>query len=175
MVLPEEEEYLGRVRVVRTESGRLVGFQDPDRGNRFITRAEALDRLTYSVERDQVQDTFGNRVGIGGLAIPNRGIKVTYAVKSATYQPIPEDPLQYKPASNQEIIERFVIIKPDGSLTHFEISHGSGKAYDPAKGGARWRTQVSEALGLPTEARLPTKDLKRAQYYSEVVVKTVSG
>lgn len=175
MVLPSEEEFQPRVRVVRNRQGRIISFQDPDLGARFITRTEAIKRLNFSVERNAVVDSFGQEVGIGGLALPNRGYSVAFKVKEALYKPLDVDPRQFRPGANQEVIERTIYIDRDGRLITREISHGSGRSYDPAKYGGRWRANAAEALGVEPGKRLPTKDLKRAQYYQEFIVKTISG
>lgn len=174
MVLPSFGEL--RVRVVRDSSGRVVGFQDPDSTprNQFISRADALDRLRYNVEAAQIEDSFGNDVGVGALALPGRGVTVAYKNGSATYTPLPGDPAAFKPNPNQEIVERTIFIDRNGRLVTVETSYGYGQTYDPARYGGRWRKAASEALGLAADERLPSQDLQRAVVGKEYMIKTSS-
>ena len=57
---PDEEGL--RVRAVRDQDGKLVGFQYPDQGGRFISRQDAIERMRYSIEAGEIQDSFGNSV-----------------------------------------------------------------------------------------------------------------
>lgn len=172
-MLPDQPEGELRVRVVRDSEGKVIGFQDPDRGNRFISRADAIRRLEYSVERGAILDSFGNPVGVGALHTPGSGYSVTYATKEATYTPIGVSPLEFRPNANQEVIERTVFVAQDGSLVATETSYGIGRPYDPHKFGGRWRRAASEALGLGANERLPTADLQRAVAWQEYQVKTI--
>jgi hypothetical protein len=172
MVLPGEVFGGPRVRVVRDSSGRVIGFQDPDQGSRFISRADALDRLRYNIEKAQVEDSFGNGVGVGALSIPGRGVTVGYKNGEAVYTPLEGDPSTFKPDPNQEIIERTIFIDKDGNLVTVEISYGYGNGYDPAKYGGKWRYEASQALGLEEGERLPTSDLQRAVAGQEFTIKT---
>lgn len=172
MVLPSFGEL--RVRVVRDSSGRVVGFQDPDSTprNQFISRADALDRLSYNVETAQIEDSFGNDVGVGALAIPGRGVTVAYKNGSASYKPFTGDISSFKPKPNQEIIERTIFINKDGSLTTLEISYGYGTQYDEAKYGGAWRNAAQKVLGLPEKSGVPTTDLQAAVAGKEYMIKT---
>jgi hypothetical protein len=173
MVLPQDQEGQARVRAVRNREGRFIGFQDPDQGGRFITRQEALSRLSFSVERGEVLDSFGNGVGVGAVKLPGRGVDVTYQTRAAEYKPMTVDPARFTPNPNQEIVERNVFMTKDGKLVTSETSWGLGKKYDPAKYGGRWRQSASDALGLDKAKRLPTRDLERAVLMREFIVKTI--
>lgn len=175
MVLPTETpgKPEPRVRAVRDAQGRIVGFQDPDKGGRFISRSDAIRRVSVDVETNEIRDSFGNRVGIGSLAIPGRGIEVAYKIRSAEYKPLTVNPEDFRPNADQELIERTVFIGRDGKLMTAEISYGGGGEYDPAKNGGKWRYEASKALDLPSNVRLPTQDLQRAVAYTEFVVKTI--
>lgn len=175
MVTPRPDQTGQRVRVVRDKSGRVVGFQDPDKRNIFISRADAIPRLRYSVDRQRVEDSFKNEVGVGALGLPGRGVSVAFKTKQATYQPLPTDPTTYTPRPNQEIVERTVFIDRDGKLVSSETSYGLGKKYDPTKAGGRWRRAASKAVGAGEGQRLPTRDLKRAVAHSQFLVKDISG
>ncbi len=161
--------------MVRDRQGKFVGFQDPDQAGRFISRKDALPRLRYSIEKNYVQDSFGNDVGVGALGLPGRGVDVAYKVKGATYRPIRTDPNDFTPKPNQELIERTVFITREGKLVTSETSHGLGEKYDPSKTGGRWRRAASKAVGAGEGQRLPTSDLQRAVAFREFVVKDISG
>ena len=161
-----------RVRAVRDEEGNLVGFQDPDQGSRFISRQDAIERMRYSVEEGEIQDSFGNAVGVGSLALPQRGVSVATKNTTIEYLPVRGDPLNIRPASNQEVVERTTFIRKDGTLVTVETGFGYGKRYDPSKYGGRFRQQAAAALELPEGERLPTSDLKRAVASQEIIVRT---
>lgn len=175
MATPRPERLGQRVRVVRDRQGRVVGFQDPDKRNIFIRRVDAVPRLRYSVERSQVEDSFGNRVGVGALGLPLRGYDVAFKVKEAAYRPLAIDPLSFRPNPDQELIEKTTYTTKDGKLVTSEMSYGLGEKYDPSKTGRKWRHEASKALGRPEGERLPTRDLKRAVLYKEFIVKTTTG
>lgn len=175
MVTPKGEEIARRVQVARDRTGKVVGFQDPDRGYRFISRADALPRLRYSIEKSRIEDTFGNRVGVGSLGLPGRGLSVAFKVKEATYRPLQVSPQDFQPRPNQEVIERTVFITREGKLVSSETSYGLGEAYDPAKTGGRWRRAASKAVGAKEGERLLTSDLARAVAHQEFLVKSISG
>jgi len=173
MVAPNPEQSELRVQVVRErETGRFVGFRDPESG-RFISRTDAMSRLNYNPQSNRIEDSFGNAVGVGALAIPGRGIRVAYRTAEALYEPVKTDPSALRPGPNQEIVERTVFITKDGRLVTSETGFGLGKRYDPSKYGGRWRQAASEALGLQPSQRIPTSDLKRAVAYHEVMVRTI--
>lgn len=161
------------VRIVRDEEGVFYGFQDADTG-RFISRQDALGRLVYSIEQGALLDSFGNTAGVGSIALPNRGVQVTYANVTADYMPLTTDPLTYTPESNQEIVERVIFVNQDGTLSTLQTSYGLGTMYDPNLTGGRWRRGASQALGLDESERLPTADLERAVIYREFELKTIS-
>jgi hypothetical protein len=178
MVLPTTPEQTAEeqpgVRILRSEDGVFYGFQDPVNGQ-FISRADALSRLTYSVEQGALQDSFGNTAGVGSVALPGRGVTVTYATAEAEYLPMQVDPTTFKPESNQEIVERVIFTDQDGNLVTLETSYGLGNDYNPHATGGRWRRGASQALGLDEGERLPTADLERAVIYKEFIVKTTSS
>ena len=173
MVLPFEEPVGPQVRVVRSSDGRFIGFQDPALGSRFISRAEALGRLTFSVETSDLVDSFDNHVGVGSIRMPSSGIEIGYKIRTVTDLPLTSDPSIFNPDPNQQIVERVVFVKSDGTLTTMETSYKLGQAYDPASTGGRWRQSASEALGLKEGERLPTADLQRAVVLKEFFVRTI--
>ncbi len=175
MVTPRPEEIGQRIRVARTKDGKIIGFQDPDRGNRFVSRKDALPRMRYSVEKSRIEDSFGNEIGVGSLGLPGRGVTVGFKVKEATYKPLPTSPQNFQPRANQEVIERTVFLTREGKLVSTETSYGLGQDYDPAKAGGKWRADASKAVGAKEGERLPTRDLSRAIVYQEFLVKSISG
>jgi len=175
MATPRRDLERLRVRIVRDRKGRVVGFQDPDRRSVFITRADAVPRLRINPNTRQVEDSFGNQVGVGALGLPGRGIDVAFKVKMASYVPLRTDPKTYNPKPNEEIIERTTFATKEGKLVTSETSYGLGEKYDPAKTGGRWRRDASKAVGAGEKARLPTRDLQRAVLYKEYMVKRISG
>jgi hypothetical protein len=162
------------VRIVRDPLGVVIGFQDPDAGNRFITRYEALERSSFSVERGAMIDSFGNTFQAGALATPQAGRVVTYTHVSASYVPISGNPANITPGPNQEIIERQIIITPGQKLETLEISHGRGERYVEGKHGGAWRREAGKKLGEKEGKRIPTRDLKRAIAHVEYLLKTVA-
>ena len=175
MVTPKGEEIARRVQVARDRQGRVVGFQDPDRGMKFISRQDALPRMRYSIERSRVEDSFGNEVGVGSLSLPGRGVTVGFKVKEAIYKPLPTRPQDFQPSASQEVIERTVFLDREGRLVSTETSYGLGEAYDPTKTGGRWRRSASDAVGAKAGERLPTSDLARAVVMQEFLLKEISG
>ena len=175
MVTPKPEEIARRVHVARDRAGKVIGFQDPDRGYRFISRKDALPRMRYSIERSRIEDSFGREIGVGSLSLPGRGVTVGFKVKEATYRPLPTSPQDFRPTASQEVIERTVFITREGKLVSTETSYGLGEAYDPTKTGGRWRRSASQAVGAKEGERLPTRDLARAVAHQEFLVKSISG
>ena len=175
MALPRRDIESLRVRIVRDRKGRVVGFQDPDKRSVFISRKDAIPRLRINQDTRQVEDSFGNRVGVGALGLPGRGIDVTYKVKMASYKPLATDPRSYNPKPNEEILERTTFATKGGRLVTSETSYGLGEKYDPSKTGGRWRRDASKALGVPEGGRLPTRDLRRAVVFKEYIIKRISG
>lgn len=173
-MLPGESPSAFRVRIVRDSEGRVIGFQDPDFGNRFITRSEAINRLKYDREMGQIVDSFNSPVGVGSLAFPGRGEEVAFRTKNALYTPLGVDPTTFRPKPNQEIVERIVIIDKNGNLVRSETSYGLGNRFDPSKRGGWWRKKVSESLGLKPNERLPSADLQRAVVRRDYILKDLS-
>ncbi len=164
-----------RVRIARDRKGRVVGFQDPDKRSVFISRADAVKRLRINPDTRQIEDSFGNRVGVGALALPGRGIELVYKTKMASFTPLAVDPRTYNPKPNEEIIERTTFATKKGRLITSETSYGLGEKYDPSKTGGRWRRDASKALGVSEGGRLPTRDLQRAVLHKEYIIKRISG
>jgi len=175
MATPRRDVERLRVRIARDRKGRVVGFQDPDKRSVFITRADAVKRLRINKDTRQVEDSFGNRVGVGALGLPGRGVELVYKTKTAAYTPLGADPRTYNPKPNEEILERTTFATKEGKLVTSETSYGLGEKYDPSKTGGRWRRDASKALGVPEGGRLPTRDLQRAVLYKEYIVKRISG
>ena len=175
MVTPKGEEIARRVQVARDRKGRVVGFQDPDQGYRFISRKDALPRMRYSIERSRIEDSFGNEIGVGSLSLPGRGVSVAFKVKEATYKPLPTSPQDFRPSASQELIEVNIFTDKAGKLITSETSYGLGEAYDPTKTGGRWRRDASKAAGAGEGQRLLTVDLARFHLSQEFILKTISG
>jgi len=161
------------VRAVYSKTGRFVGFQDPDQGGRFISRAEATERLRYNTSIGRIVDSFDHAVGVANIALPGRGVDVAFQVRLAEYRPLGVSPAQFTPQANQELIERTFFITKEGRIVTSETSYGLGNKYNANKYGGRWRAQASRALGLPEGERLPTTDLRRAVAGKEFIVKTI--
>lgn len=175
MATPRRDPRDLRVRVVRDRRGEFVGFQDPDKRSIFISRKDATSRLRINKDTRQVEDSFGNRVGVGALGLPGRGVELLYKTKAASYRPLAADPRTYNPRPNEEILERTTFATKGGRLITSETSYGLGEKYDPSKTGGRWRRDASSALGVPEGGRLPTRDLRRAVLHKEFIVKRISG
>lgn len=173
MVLPSENPLAGtRVRIVRDKSGNISGFQDPDDRNRFITKTEAVSRLSYDFKIESITDSFGNTMESGGLAAPLKGFDYVFTRVSVHWTPIDVPVERVVPGPNQEIVERVTFIDRDGNLIVHETSYGLGQRYDETKYGGRWRHFASQALGEDSSARLPTEDLQKAVAYKEYLLKT---
>lgn len=173
-MFPSDEEFLlRRVRVVRDQRGYLVGYQDPDANNRFIRRVDAIKRLAYDYEKSRLADSFGRAVVSGDLQTILRGERVSFIQRDAVYTPMTESPNRFRPASNQEVIERVLVVDKGGRVREFDTSYGLGVRYNEHRYGGRFRQNISNALGLPENARIPTSDLKRAVYSVEYLVKTI--
>lgn len=160
------------VRINRDDKGRFRGFTDAASG-RFISRTEAVQRLTFSVEGSDLVDTFGEHVGVGSIKIPASGIEIAYKVRTTTDKQLTVDPSTFKPEPNQQIVERVVFAGADGRLHTMETSYRLGRQYDPSLTGGRWRQAASEALGLKQGERLPTADLQRAVIMKEFIIRTI--
>ncbi len=174
-MLPDDYTRLNqRVRVVRDQYGRLVGYQDPDKNNRFIAREEAVKRILYDFDKMYFSDSYNTKILEAEILTPLRGTTVHFVERSAVYTPMLESPNRFRPASNQEVIERLVVVGKDGRVHVVDTSYGLGVRYNENKYGGRWRQRVSEALELPENVRLPTSDLKRAVASVEYIVKTIT-
>jgi hypothetical protein len=175
-VLPlEPEAERPGVWVARDSAGVFIGFRDPSTGQ-FISRQDALPRLTYSIELGELQDSLGNTAGVGSIGLPGRGVRVTYATTETVQDlvPLETNPATYAPKSNQEIVERVIFTDSDGNLITLETSWGAGTKYDSHLYGGRWRRGAAEALGLEEGTRLPTADLERAVLYREFIIRTTT-
>jgi len=147
-MFPEEEgtEREGRVRAVYTAKLRLIGFQDPDMGNIFIRRDEAVGRLRYDPELGQVVDSFGNTVDVGGMAMPAAGYTYEYKYKTAEYYPLTINPEDFQPAPGLTLKVRLVIVDSEGNLHVFDKSFGENRTYDPDIEQKMIGEAVSEAV-----------------------------
>lgn len=177
MVIPGQRPLEGEgVLVARERSGRLIGFRDPETG-RFISRVTALARMTYDPTSGQVVDSQGNPVGVGAFRLPLGGVVRETKNTIQEWRPMDVDARQFKPAANQEIIERVTVIGRDGKLRTFEISYGLGGKYNPTapNKGSKWRFETSKALGLEEGERASTSRLREAVAYREFIVKETSA
>jgi hypothetical protein len=132
-MFPEEEgtEREGRVRAVYTAKLRLIGFQDPDMGNIFIRRDEAVGRLRYDPELGQVVDSFGNPVDVGGMAFPAKGYSYEFKYKTAEYLPLTVNPEDFQAAPGTTLQLRLVIVDGEGNIHVLYKSFGENRSYDP--------------------------------------------
>ncbi len=177
MVLPGPEFGEGEgVLVARDRGGRLIGFRDPTTG-RFISRSVALARMTYDPDSGQVLDSRRNPVGVGAFRLPLGGVVRETKNTIQEWRPMEVDARQFKPAANQEIIERVTVVGRDNKLHTFEISYGLGGKYDPRapNKGSKWRFETSKALGLEEGERASTSRLREAVAYREFIVKETSA
>lgn len=170
-MFPGEEEFVPRVRAVRDASGRVIGFQDPDQGNRFITRDQALNRLRYDPSQEQILDSFGNPVGAGSLAFPERGFSVATRSRFVNYRAGGDDPMLIRIRTGEELVEQVTFVDRNGRVYTVEHSFGKGRSYDPTVKGGWFRQKASEALGLRENERIPTRDLERAVVRRDYIVK----
>lgn len=176
MVLPGPSFAPGEgVAVARTSGGRLIGFRDPETG-RFISRSTALSRATYDPQAGQIKDSFGNPIGVGAFRLPAGGAIRETQNTIQTWKGLDVDARQFRPAANQEIIERVTVIDKAGKLRTFEISYGLGGKYDPRapNKGSKWRFETSKALGIAEGERARTSRLREAVAYREFIVKTTT-
>jgi hypothetical protein len=177
MVLPGPEFLEGEgVLVARDRSGRIIGFRDPETG-RFISRSTALPRMTYDPTSGQIVDSLGNPVGVGAFRLPLGGVVRETKNTLQEWRQLEVDARTFRPAANQEIIERVTVIGRDGKLRTFEISYGLGGKYDPRAPlkGAKWRFETSQALGLAEGERASTSRLREAVAYRDFIIKETSA
>lgn len=138
MFPPETEpEELGQVRVVYNPKTGQYLFQDPERGNIFIRRDEALRRLAYDAESRQVVDSFGNPVGVGSMGIPAAGSTFEFKYKDASYMPLTVDPHDFQPAPGTTLQVRLVIIDENGNVQVVYKSFGENQ---------KWSQEVEQKM-----------------------------
>jgi len=126
-----EPEEPGQVRVVYNPKTGKYLFQDPEMGNIFIKRDEAVKRLRYNAEQGQLVDSFGNAVGVGSLGLPAAGYEFEFKYKTASYTPLTTPPQDFQPAPGTTLQLRLVIIDPDGNVHVVYKSFGENQKWDP--------------------------------------------
>jgi hypothetical protein len=156
------------VRVVRSDDGYIYGFQDPGTG-RFISRAEAATRLSYDSQSQQIQDSFGNEVGIGALARPKSAQVQELVNVTITSTPLEVDPAHYKPAPNENVTEVLTIRTADGEIKQVMLSGAMGEEYDPTKTAKAWGAALRDAAGLQPGEQVSTSDLEDFIISSEFI------
>ena len=162
-----------RVRAIQSNEGRRTLFQDPDQGNKFLSRADAVRRLRYDSNEQSIVDSFGTKVSPGSLQLSRSGQSFEYVKAVVVDKPTTQDPRDIQLTGNQQIVERNVIVKQDGSLVASSISSGLGEKFDEVKTGGKWAKDVSDAAGLKPGERLPTVDLKRKVLLKEYIILTI--
>lgn len=159
-----------RLLISRDARGIIRRYSDPDTGE-TLTRNEGIRRMTLDQASGQLVDSFGNQIKLGELTLRRTHETPGLINASQTTSPLNVNPWTYKPKKNEEIIERLIVAGRDGKINKIDISHGAGKMYDPKARGGAWRRNISEALGLGENERLPTGDLKRMVIYEQIVVR----
>lgn len=196
MVLPQDPERgfvervvepsQGRVRSVRTRPG-VLQYQDPDLviertyddgrvvtiRNPFIARNQAVTRVQFDFDRNRIVDSFGNVIGSAHMGIPSSGRVAERKIFDLVYRPLGQDPRQFTPKENQEVIERLVLVDRNGNVFTRETSYGLGERYDRSKRGGWYRAQTSRALGIEEGKRMSTRQLRKAVLHREFIVKTL--
>lgn len=185
MPIPASPDYVdqvitptaGNVRAISMGAGRTA-FQDPDMvvrrvypdgstrliQNMFISREAAIGRLRYNEPLGRVIDSRGRIVGVGSLRLPATGRVWNYGRQTARWKPMRTITEGYRPKSNQEIIERLVLIDKDGRLRIVQTSYGRGRPYNSEKRGRWWLGETLNAAGMSKpEGRLSEDAYKRLQ------------
>jgi len=179
----------GRVRAI--EIGGRIQFQDPDLvvareypdgrivsgiRNLFTRTTDSVTRLRFDYGAGRLEDSFGKRVPVTSVKIPDRGVTFQFRFQEATWSPLGVDPRRFTPGPNQEIVERVVFLDRDGNLIVENFSYGLGSKYDRTKTGAKWRYAAARALGEESDPgpgnRLTTAELQKAVLEREFLVKT---
>jgi len=175
-MFPEEEltEREGCVRAVYTAKLRLIGFQDPDMGNIFIRRDEAVGRLRYDPDLGQVVDSFGNPVDVGGMGLPAAGYTYEFKYKTAEYYPLTTAPEDFQPGPGLTLSVRLVIIDDKGYLHVVDKSFGENRSYDPDIEQRMIGEAVSEVTPGQTTVDLGTEPLFGIEIRKDYTVKRVS-
>jgi hypothetical protein len=176
MVFPEEPiEGEGLIRAVRDpRTGRYL-FQDPERGNIFIRRDEALRRLLYDAELEEFVDSFGNPVGVGSFGLPAAGYSHEFKYKTTQTVPLDVDPSDYQAAPGQTLQVRLVIVNPDGSISVVYKSFGENRPWDPETEQAMINEGVSETAPGQTTVKVGYDGLEGVEVlksYSVLKVRT---
>jgi len=169
---PPQSQKGQRVRAIYYEQTATWLYQDPDAGNIFISRREAARRLKIDQETGLLLDSFGSSVDVRGISHPERGVVVRSENAEAFYSSISGDPSAVTPGPHEELIERTIIARPDGSMTVEETSFGTGKSMAQVKRGDWWRAKVSNALNLPAGERVSTSLLKTSVVKQEYLLKS---
>jgi hypothetical protein len=175
-MFPEEEltEREGRVRAVYTAKLRLIGFQDPDMGNIFIRRDEAVGRLRYDPELGQVVDSFGNPVDVGGMAFPAAGSSFEFKYKTAEYLPLTVNPEDFQAAPGTTLQLRLVIVDGEGNIHVLYKSFGENRSYDPDIEQQMIGEAVSEAVPGQKVVNINTPPMEGIEIRKDYTVMKVS-
>jgi len=180
----------GRTRIVETRPG-VFQYQEPDEvkareyadgriviiRNEFVRLGQAYRGLSYDFETSRLKDGFGNRAPISAIGLPARGETHKFVNVSATWRPLEGAVTRFRPAGNQEIIERVWFVNRDGSIFKQDFSYGRGEKYDRTQTGSKWRYRAAQAMGETSDpgpgSRMTTDELKKAVLRREFLVKTV--
>jgi hypothetical protein len=128
-------------------------------------------RMSVDYRTGSVVDSFGNQVSMRELSLTRSEETRRFLNARQVTSPVSGDPTEFRPAGNEEVIERLIVAGKDGKVHKVDISYGAGRKFDPKAKGSAWRTKLSDALGVGGDERLPTTDLQRAVLSREIVVR----
>jgi hypothetical protein len=107
-----EPEEPGKVRVVYSPKTGQYLFQDPEMGNVFLRRDEAVRRLRYDAEAGQLVDSFGNAVGVGAIGKTIGAYVQEFKYKTVSSDLLTTPPQDFQPAPGVSLRLRVVVIDP---------------------------------------------------------------
>jgi len=159
-----------RVSIRRTEKGRIARYHDPDTG-KPLTKSEAIRRMTFDEKRGVMTDSFGATFYEGeARLIRNKETPGLLNVRQVS-APLNKVLSRYKPAPNEEIIERLVVAGSGGKVHKIDISYGQGEEWTKTGQSKAWYGKMREALDLPEGERMSTDDLHKAILSRQYVVR----
>lgn len=165
----------GGKRVVATygKRGRFAGFKDPDAPDSgFLRRDEAISRLRHDPVTGNLYDSAGHRILPFDIRFELRPVTLSFANAEVEYKKLRISIDSYVPAGNEEILERVVVRRQDGTLETFYISHGLGSKAENDKAARKWGAKLRDAAGLKEGEKVPTDYLQKFVVSNEYLIKT---